>query len=243
MKTQVTCLNKQLLQHPWDEWLNANPTMVYKQDRRSKVWRVDVNLPAGSVAWVIKRFDHHPLRQRLACLLGLHPGQKEIRQAQRMIADGLPVLAVEGAHIQPQGLGCRFHLATRYHGVSLQQARKQQLIPDDQKQALLIRIGAMVASLLERGWVFRDLKTANILLDDDWQPLLIDVGSARRGAPIRSSQAGLRVWRMLRMLDHTLTLDGWSVEDRRSCLARPLACISPEPVSHAYDRLAAIVLK
>lgn len=228
---------------PWHDLLAATPAVVYKQDRRSKVWRVDVSTSAGPVAYVIKRFDHHPLRQRLACILGMHPGQKEIRQAQRMIADGLPVSPVEGAHVLPQGLGCRYHLATRYQGVSLQQARKLQLIPDDQNQALLLRVGAMVAGLLDRGWVFRDLKTANILLDDHWQPLLIDVGSARKVPPIRCSQAGLRVWRMLRMLDHTLTLDGWSLQDRQSCLARPLACVSADPVAHAYDRLARIVLK
>lgn len=244
-------------QYSWDQLLTSPPKAVFKQDRRSKVWRID--LPANAPgthstnpsgpscqSWVIKRFDHSPLRQRLALCMHLHPAQLERDQSQKLIDAGLPVIPILAMHVQPAGLlGCRVHLATAYRGDSLQILKQQgRLSPkSDQTEAILNAIGAIAATMLESGWVFRDFKTANILIDAQFKPWLIDVGSARRGRPCASGSSGGRAWRMLRLLDHTMTQDGWSAEERRDTLARPLAILCPEPVDHAYDKLARIVLK
>lgn len=234
---------------PWSDWLTAPLAVVYKQDHRSKVWRVDPPVEQHACSpcpIVIKRFDHHPLRQRLALWLGLHPAQHEQASTQALINAGLPVIPIMGRRVEPHGiLGCRVHLATAWRGVSLQSLKKKNKLPETEEQidALLAAVGAMAAQMLTLGWVFRDFKTANILVDEQYKPWLIDVGSARQGRPCTSSKAGLRAWRMLRMLDHTMTQDGWAVAARRNALARPLACLCPEPVDHAYDKLARIVLK
>ncbi len=227
---------------PWQDWLAAESAELYKADRRSRVWRIDPATGQGRI--VLKRFEYSPLRQRLGWLVRLHPAQHEIRQAERMLADELPVVPLLSWHLQPQGLGCKALLASPWFGQSLWAMRLQkQTLDEDRRHQLLQNISGLVASLIQRGWVFRDLKTANVLVDGQDRPWLIDVGSARKIKPIRCSHAGRRTWRMLRMLDHTLTLDGWPLEERIICLARPLACVCPEPVSQAYDRLARIVLK
>lgn len=229
---------------PWLQLLASSPQTIYKQDSRSCVWLVaDASLPRPVV---IKRFDHNPLRQKLAWAMGMHPGQREAQNARLLIEAGLPVVDVLDIYPQPVG-ACRskVHVATAYQGLSLQLLKRDGKLPSSQvvTEAMLAAVGAIAANLLERGWVFRDFKTANLVVDEQYKPWLIDVGSARRGKPCTSGQGGDRAWRMLRMLDHTMTQDGWDAQARRNTLARPLACLCPEPVDHAYDKLGRIVLK
>lgn len=229
--------------HPWPSWLSATPTTVYKDDHRSKVWRVDP--PASAMPVVIKRFEYNPVRQRLAHLLGLHPAEREIANVRRLTQAGFAVVPILDRHVQVHGLKLHYHLATRHMGLTLLTATRQSRLPEDPQiiEALLVAVGAIPAMLLEAGWVFRDLKTSNIVLDDQYKPWLIDVGSARKHQPTRCGQGGNAAWRMLRVLDQSMAADRWSVEDRRACLSRALACLCPEPVNHAYDKLARIVLK
>ena len=229
---------------PWSKLLAVSPHTIYKQDSRSFVWLVhDASLPGPLV---IKRFDHNPLRQKLAWAIGTHPGQREADNARRLRKAGLPVVDVVGTYAQPVGFGrCKVHVATAYQGLSFQQLKRDGKLPSSQVEVetLLTAVGAIAADMLECGWIFRDFKTANIVVDEKYKPWLIDVGSAKRGKPCINGCGGQRAWRMLRMLDHTMTQDGWDAEARRNTLARALACLCPEPVDHAYDKLGRIVLK
>lgn len=222
----------------WQDLLKASPSQIYKHDGRSRVWRVD-SPQQGSV--VIKRFEHSPLRQRVAMLLGVHPAQAEMRKALALAHAKIPVVPIMGMHVQNTGtLGVKVHLATRWLGVSLQQAMKEQrplVTGECQREKIMACLGELAASLLLAGWVFRDLKTSNLLIDDQGRLRLIDVGSARNVGTITSGSAPARAWRMLWMLNHTLTQDGWSKAQRIACLARPLAVICSLPVKLAHDKL------
>lgn len=255
----------------WRRWLNLPPVVVYKADPRSRVWRVDDPVLGRPV--VIKRFAHAPWRQRLAWGLSIHPAQYEMRHADGLARQGLAVVGViDGCYVTarqwrgwrepwptsaappmstvgevdltslPGEGGC---LATSWVGPSLLHWLRGQAVvgPACPQATVLEAVGDQAAKLLAGGWVFRDLRSANIVLDESGRPFLIDVGSARPGRPWQPGGAPRRAWRTLRMLDHSLERDGVAMTDRLACLARPLACLSPLPAGLAYDKLRRIVLK
>jgi|GEM_PF-6302306 len=230
------------VENRWPQWFQATPVKVFKNDGRSRVWQVESSDPPGPI--ILKQFTFNHLRQRFGWLTGLHPAYQEIRQSRRLIRDGLPVVPIWGSHVELVGLGCQITLACPYQGLSLYLAwRRGRFAEAAIRDEYLARLSQMLVTMIQAGWSFRDLKTSNILCDDDNQPWLIDIGSARKVRPVRSGHAGMRIWRMLRVLDQSMTADGWALEHRLACLARPLACICADPVAQAYDRLARIVLK
>lgn len=178
--------------------LAATPARVFKSDIRSRVWLVEV----GGVRWVVKQFRHSPLRQRIAALLGMHPGQREARQAQRLA--GLPVVPVAAMGMHDGG----FCVVTRYVGKSLQHAVAQGVMRDPQsRRAIVEQLAAQLLMLHRTGWFLRDYQAANLVIDAKGMLWLIDVGSARqtRGAKFLDRMAALLV--------HTLRQEGASRAD------------------------------
>jgi tRNA A-37 threonylcarbamoyl transferase component Bud32 len=185
-----------------EDLLNLPRTQTHKSDARSTVWQVTTS---NGQAVVIKRFEHSPLRQMLARWFHLHPAQREARVNARMLRQHIPVAPIMALDWQRTGLGCRGWLATRYVGPSLQQHLRNGTLQGDMLDAAVTRLAALVARLIASGWYFRDLKTSNLVMAADGQPLLIDVGSAR---PLRTISQREK---MLGMLEKTSLGDGMPV--------------------------------
>lgn len=181
--------------------LAETPARVFKSDKRSRVWLVE----HGGAPWVVKQFRHNLFRQRVAALLGVHPGQREARQARRLAADtGLPVVPVSGMVMHPDG----FCVVTRFVGESLQHAVAQGVLRDPKRRhAIVEQIARHLLALHRAGWFLRDYQAANLVLDNEGACRLIDVGSARRAS------GATFLDRMAALLVHTLRQEGASRAD------------------------------
>lgn len=174
-----------------DELLALPAAVTYKADARSTVWRVDA--PAG--AFVLKRYEYPPLRQRLGRWLGMHPGQRERRGVQRLQNAGIAVAEVQ-RHAVRRG---RYVQATAHGGPCLQALLGETAWEADERRAPTLRdLAAATAKLLAAGLVHRDLKVGNVLVRDDGRVVLIDVGAVRPSRSMRRRRATL--W----ILFHTL---------------------------------------
>ncbi|MCC7146535.1 MAG: hypothetical protein IT443_08820 [Phycisphaeraceae bacterium] len=211
------------------------PGVIYKSDARSRVWKVE--LPGGVV--VIKRFEHSPLRQRLAAWLGIHSAQREWRKHELLRQAGLPVVPIVDRGCERGRLGSRLWLATPWLGETVHQwFTGPHQAEYERRRMILLNLAQLAAGLISGGWFFKDFKTTNVLLDEKGRLWLIDVGCARR--LWRRGQ----VWRMLAMLNHTLARDGATRADRYRVLARLAQCLptlgTPRQVSVMVKR---VVLK
>ena len=181
---------------PQDAGLTGPESAVYKHDARSRVWRID--RPEGPV--VVKRFEHHPWRQRLALMLGRHPAQLEHRANRRLCDRGIRVAPIVDYGIEKAGLGARAWLATRWVGASLQRRLVDR--PDTGEAHRLIDAAAeLTRDLLAAGLTFKDLKPSNMVIDVAGRAWLIDVGSVRADVSPRA------VERMLGVMDRVLARD------------------------------------
>ncbi len=199
---------------------SAKPVRVFKDDRRSRVWQIRIENHASDTAHtdlVIKRFMYAPLRQRLGMLFGLHPAQRERRANRKLARGGLSVVPIVAHGAQRAGLGCRLWLITPMAGRSLETLLHDGSLQGGSRRSTSRAVGALAGRLIAGGWFFRDLKTSNIVMDQEGQPSLIDVGSVRR---LRSKKQALR---MLAMLDHTARRDGATATDRLRGLSGVLA--------------------
>lgn len=160
-------------------WINSiEPAEVYKQDQRSRVWRIDA--PNGR-AYVIKRFEFNPIRQALGILLGVHPGQSERRLSHQLIQAGIPVVPVMATGVQSAGPGRRFWLTTPWTGTSLfNLLYHHQLGDPDRRAKVMDATGRLTGLLIAKDYFNRDHKASNILIDDQGSALLIDYGAVRR---------------------------------------------------------------
>ncbi|MCC7191395.1 MAG: hypothetical protein IT444_01320 [Phycisphaeraceae bacterium] len=190
--------------------LAAARVETYKSDARSTVWRTET--PEG--AWVVKRFEYSPLRQRVSLILGIHPGQRERRANAELVRQEMPAVPLVGWVEQRVGLGCKIHLVTPYAGESLQRLLRSGLVHDAEwLRRTLPRVGELASRLVEGRWFLADLKTANIVIDKDGQPRVIDVGRARR------CRSRAKTTQMLAVLEDTLKKDGLAEEVCRQCVA------------------------
>ncbi len=192
-----------------DRFDSERAGLVFKSDARSHVWLRD---EPGGGALVIKRFEHHRLEQRLLWWIGMHPAQRERRAASRMAGAGLAVVPILEARL----IHGRGHVVTPYVGQSL-----DRLLPGlvgKPREVMLDRVAAVAGDLLAAGWVFRDLKAGNIVLDAGDRPHLIDTGSAYRPLPGWTRRRG-RV-RTLEILDLTLGNAGATPKERAGVLNR-----------------------
>jgi hypothetical protein len=181
-----------------DAGLGAAPMRTFKADRRSHVWLVD----AVEGRRVIKQFVYSPLRQRLALLLGTHPGRRELACNRRLGAAGVRVVPIVDAGIEGRGLGCRAWLATPLTGSSLHHLLDDSGGDDDARGRLIDAAAALAADLIRAGFWFKDLKPSNIVIDEAGEAWLIDVGSAR------PAQKPSETKRMLKVMDRVLKRAG-----------------------------------
>jgi tRNA A-37 threonylcarbamoyl transferase component Bud32 len=158
-----------------DAGLGAVPLRTFKADGRSHVWLVDV--PEGRR--VIKRFVYFPLRQRLALLVGNHPGRRELAANRWLRAAGVRVVPIVDAGVEGRGLGCRVWLATPLAGSSLHDLLRAPEGGADARERLIDAAARLAADLIKAGYWFKDLKPSNVVIDEAGEAWLIDVGSAR----------------------------------------------------------------
>ena len=185
--------------------LAGEPVEVYKQDARSRVWRVEL-ATLGPV--VVKRFEYTPSRQRVSLIVGTHPGQHELKRNRQLAAAGVPVVPILDAGEERAGLGGRAWLATPLIGTSMQRAITDPATTASQLELLIDQAATLTRQLLDAGYTFKDLKPSNIVLDDAGQMHLIDVGCAK---PDTSKK---QTTRMLAVMDRVLKRDGLDRELR-----------------------------
>jgi len=179
------------------------PTVVYKSDHRSRVWRID-HPHDTTPPVVIKRFEYSPIRQLLARLLHCHPAQRERRANRYLRSIGLPVVPVIDHGTQRVSLGCKLWLATPFAGQSLHQRLTDNPLTNRTQHLTAITAAAnLTADLIQRGLFFRDLKPSNIIINDDGQALLIDVASIR---PSRRRTHALRMLALLQIIANKIAV-------------------------------------
>ncbi|MEM9414587.1 MAG: lipopolysaccharide kinase InaA family protein [Planctomycetota bacterium] len=179
--------------------LDAAPAEVYKDDPRSKVWRVE-HTALGPV--VVKQFVYRPIRQRLSLAVGVHPAQLELARNHQLAQAGVPVVPIIDCGEERAGLGGRAWLATPVMGASLQRLLTDDACGEARTAELIDSAAALTRRLLDAGYTFKDLKPSNVVVDDAGVMRLIDVGSAR---PDTSKKQALR---MLAVMDRVLKRDG-----------------------------------
>ncbi len=150
---------------------------VYKEDRRSRVWRVEDE--AGR-PWVIKRFDHSPLRQRLMAKLGQHPAQREIDWHEKLIAAALPVVPITASGHDELG---RHWLITPWRGDDLAMWVRQGKLAADTKlrHDITRQLGELAGRIMQMRVFHRDFKARNVVVDAAGKVWLIDAGGCRGG--------------------------------------------------------------
>lgn len=161
---------------PFDpSWLKrCEPVAVYKQDRRSRVWRID---PPGGRSFVVKRFEYWPMRQVFAAALGVHPGQRERRCEKRLRAADVDVVPIIASGMT----GMKLWLATPFVGKSLHNLFFHGDLDDGQRRERVLRsAGELTGTLIRKGFFNRDHKASNILVDEADRARLIDYGAVRR---------------------------------------------------------------
>lgn len=176
--------------------LQSEPVVVYKDDARSHVVRVDV--PAGS--FVIKRYVYAPWRQSVAWSIGRHPIQREQRAIDLLEDGGLRVLPMLASGRVPTKMGCVGYGISRFVGESLHRRIRRKLFDSEQQHgAALDSAGQLLERLISQRLFHRDFKASNLLVDDDGHVWLIDVGDVR---PVRSSA---KLDAMIDVMESTLT--------------------------------------
>jgi hypothetical protein len=151
---------------------------------------------------VIKQFVYSPLRQRLALLLGIHPGRRELACNRLLGAAGVRVVPIIDAGVEGRGLGCRAWLATPLTGSSLHHLLDASEGDADARGRLIDAAACLGADLIRAGFWFKDLKPSNIVIDEAGEAWLIDVGSAR------PAQKPAETRRMLKIMDRVLARAG-----------------------------------
>ncbi|MEM7626834.1 MAG: lipopolysaccharide kinase InaA family protein [Planctomycetota bacterium] len=170
---------------------------VCKEDRRSRVWRVE---DAEGRPWVIKRFDHSPLRQRLMAKLGHHPAQREIDWHEKLIAAELPVVPI--AATGHDELGRRW-LITPWRGDDLAMWVRQGKLTADPKlrHEVTRQLGEIAGRIMQMRVFNRDFKARNIVVDAAGKVWLIDAGGCRGGKDTPLLAIALR---MLTLMNKTV---------------------------------------
>lgn len=199
-----------------DDWLDGVvPIELFKEDRHSRVWLV--RAPAlGRV--VVKRYEFSPLRQRLAWLVKLHPGQRERRMNRYLAARGVPVLPVIQAGVQRRLTGDRLWLARPMWGRSLQRwLARPGTMSWEIRWRVTHGVAQIITRLLDLGLIFPALTTDNLIVSTEGQVWLNDVGQ------LRHSRRRRRKLRMLATLDRFAAAEGANRSDRLRCLRLILA--------------------
>ncbi len=189
----------------------APPTWVFKQDRRSRVWQVEG--PDGPL--VVKRYEHFPLKQLLASMVGNHPAQKEARMSKELREKGVSAAPILAEGVQWSGVGIKRWLILPVIGKSLHQmGREGDLVSPVARKRIVHGIADLTAQLIEREYYHRDHKLSNILMDAKGLLWLVDVGAVRR------AKKRAHMLRMLAILLKTMAKEDIPAPERFYCLQR-----------------------
>lgn len=141
------------------------------------MWRVEDE--AGR-PWVIKRFDHNPLRQRLMAKLGQHPAQREIDWHEKLITAELPVVPIAASGHDELG---RRWLITPWRGDDLAMWVRQGKLAANAKlrHSLTRQLGEITGRIMQMRVLHRDFKARNVVVDTAGKIWLIDAGGCRGG--------------------------------------------------------------
>jgi len=201
-------------------WIDqCEPAEVYKHDARSRVWRIDA--PDGR-SFVVKRFELSPLRQLLALLLLIHPGQRERRAYTWLHRSEIRVAQIIAVGSSRWGLGVRYWLVTPYLGKSLHNLfLRGELQDQTQREKVLDAVGKLTKDLIDHRIFNRDHKASNILIDRYQRAWLIDFGAVQSRYKLGGAT------RMLANLSQTLTQAGATPGD----IARLLKASSTGPAT------------
>ncbi|MEM9419947.1 MAG: lipopolysaccharide kinase InaA family protein [Planctomycetota bacterium] len=150
---------------------------VFKQDRRSRVWLVE---DVSGARWVIKRFEHSSLRQRLVAKVGHHPAQREVNWHAKLIATELPVVPIFAAGSDEAG---RQWLITAWRGDDLAEWISDGRLADNAslRHNITRQLGDMAGRIMQMRVFNRDFKARNFVVDEQGKVWLIDAGGCRGG--------------------------------------------------------------
>lgn len=190
-----------------------SPIHVFKKDDRSTVTLIQ----AGSRRWVYKQIHAAGSRgwlHRFYRILKLSPAWREWRAQRRLEALGMRVAMA--AAIVVDELGEESLLSPLVEGKTL-----HSIDPPDESPATRLRLAAILGRqagrMLAQGWVNRDHKATNLIIDDAcWagraEPVILDAMGVRR----RRSDA--QAYRMLAVLLRSTQLHR-PVKSRESLIA------------------------
>lgn len=171
-------------------------SVLYKEDRRSRVWLVE---DASQRRWVIKRFEHHTLKQRITAKLGQHPAQREATWHAKLIAAELPVVPIVGHGADDGG---RQWLITPWVGNDLVEWIKDGRLSDPAVRHDVTRqLGSLAGRLMQMRVFNRDFKARNIVIGSTGKVWLIDAGGCRGGKGTPLLAIALR---MLKLMHRTV---------------------------------------
>jgi tRNA A-37 threonylcarbamoyl transferase component Bud32 len=212
--------------------LAKKPDEIFKQDRRSKDWLIDDGDLDQPV--VVKRFMHSPIKQRLTWLLGLHPAQREIKAHQMLAELGIAVVPIVASSSFSESSAA--WLATPYLGPTFQHVLAEGNAKHSWEQ-VIEAVSILVATLIQANIHNRDLKSSNIVIDNNARAWLIDAGAARTVDGVG------QVARMLAMLEHTASNDGMQPHQWEHCL-RLIVSRCPQLGDHdaLYGQIKAVEL-
>jgi serine/threonine protein kinase len=176
----------------YDALLAMPEARVFKDDARSRVWLVQsAGGGSGGGGYVVKRFEHAALKQKLVRRVGLHPAQREVSWNRRLRDAGLPVVPIAAHGVDAQG---RSWLVTPEAGTSLyhwvMHAPCAEMWAAEgylaQRRDLTSQLAVMVGHLLRLRLEHRDFKASNLILDPRGRLHMIDVGAVRgaKGTPL-----------------------------------------------------------
>lgn len=145
--------------------------------------------------WVVKRFEHPALKQRITAKLGHHPAQREATWHARLIAADLPVVPIVGVGADVQG---RQWLVTPWVGDDLVEWIKDgRAHHPAARHGVTRQLGELAGRLMRMRVFCRDFKARNIVIDAAGKVWLIDAGGCRGGKGTPLLAIALRMLKLM----------------------------------------------
>ncbi|QQE13154.1 serine/threonine protein kinase [Planctomycetota bacterium] len=185
--------------------LQQKSLQIFKDDKRSKVWLVEYE----NQKFVIKQFRNHPFRQCLTWFIQYHPAQREARMASHLAKNEFHVAPVYITTLHKNTA----YLVTPYIGKQIfDRFFWGDLTKPESRHNMILKVATLINYILSKGYIFRDCKLSNMVLDDDSDILhLIDVMSFSK------THSFSRIYNMLDVFNRTAIHAKWTSDERRAC--------------------------
>ena len=174
--------------------LGATVISTFKSDDRSRVELIE----HAQHRWVLKRYHGRALKLWLYHLLRLSPAWRECRAAARLQALNLRAnIPRPPVNVGPPWRFEQTLVLPYVAGLNLHHWLKQHTKPDA-RRPVLEAVGCQIGRLTAAGWINRDLKPSNLIIDEacesqSAEPVMIDpmgLRRRRRGGQIVQMLAG-----------------------------------------------------